>query len=174
MSPLPAEVLLAMAEVAIAFTGFASLIAIFGMRAGRGARDFDLLRYWVMLESSLAALGFSFVPIVLRAVGVPEAAAWRVGSAGLAACVAVHVIVTGVLYRRGSPLFTLPVTTGQIVVSQVVYAALVLSQLANALGFLGDRVDGWYLVGMFLLFVVATAHFVLFISHAISRFAGDD
>jgi hypothetical protein len=54
----------------MAFAGFASLIAIIGMRTSLGTPGFDLLRYWVMLELSLAALALSLLPPVLILLGV--------------------------------------------------------------------------------------------------------
>ena len=50
MSLDPTDILLTTAEVSIAFAGFASLIAILGMRAAEKSAHFDLFRYWVMLE----------------------------------------------------------------------------------------------------------------------------
>jgi hypothetical protein len=165
----PAETLLTMAEVAVAFAGFASLIAILGMR--QAAAAFDLLRYWVMLEFSLAALGFALLPQVLGAIGVGEAVVWRSVSALLALFTIVHNLVLAVLYVRGIEAVRAAAGQANLLAANAVYAAIILSQLGNAFGWL-DHLAGWYVFGLFLVLVVASAHFTLFIGHAIAHLRG--
>jgi len=74
-----AEILLTVAEVAVAFAGFASLVSILG----RGTADADprvlSLRMRAMLISSLLVVGFSLVPVLLYGYGMRPHEAW-VGS----------------------------------------------------------------------------------------------
>jgi hypothetical protein len=52
----PSEVLPTLAEVAVAFAGFASIVAIFQARWSCKETSFDLFRFGVMLAFSLATL----------------------------------------------------------------------------------------------------------------------
>jgi hypothetical protein len=164
----PADVLLTVAEVSIAFAGFASLIAIFGMRSVSATQTFDLLRYWVMLEFSLAALAFSLLPIILVFVGVSESIVWPGLSGLLAVFVIVHNVVLARLFFRGENTVRSAATPGNMVAANLVYAIIGISQIGNALGFL-ERQPGWFMFGLFFVLVVAAAHFVLFIGHAIAH-----
>ena len=58
-NPEPSDVLLTLAEVAVAFAGFASIVAVFQVRWTRNEMPFDLFRFWVMLAFSLATLLFA-------------------------------------------------------------------------------------------------------------------
>ena len=167
----PADVLLTLAEVSIAFAGFSSLIAVVGMRSEAPGESFDLVRYWIMLEFSLAALAFSLLPFVLTFLGVPDTAGWRSLSGLIAVFVVVHNIVLGVMYRRGNEALRRAATPASLVPANIVYAATVASQLGNAFGWL-DATFGWYLFGLALVLVVASAHFIIFIAHALRQLGG--
>jgi hypothetical protein len=166
MQPInPADVLLTFAQVSVAFGGFSSLIAVIGMRSSAVA-GFDLLRYWMMLEFSLAALALSLLPFVLLLLGVSETWVWR-GLSGVAAVFAIgHNAVLARLYLKGEPSVRRAAGPLNMIAANVVYAALGLSQTGNAVGLLGGTV-GWYLCGLLLILLVATAHFILFIVNAL-------
>ena len=76
-----AEVLLTVAEVAVAFAGFASLVSILG----RGTADADprvlSLRMRAMLVSSLLVVGYAFVPVIFDAYGASSEVSWKGSSA---------------------------------------------------------------------------------------------
>jgi hypothetical protein len=75
-----AEILLTVAEVAVAFAGFASLVSILG----RGTADADprvlSLRMRAMLLTSLLVVGFALVPVILDRYGAGPDRAWTVSS----------------------------------------------------------------------------------------------
>jgi hypothetical protein len=62
----PGDVLLTFAEIAVAFAGSASIVGIFQRGSEAGRDSFDLFRFWVMLEFSLAALFF----VLLHLAGI--------------------------------------------------------------------------------------------------------
>lgn len=74
------DTLLTVAEVAVAFAGFASLVSILG----RGTSDADprvlSLRMRAMLISSLLVVGFSLVPVILHSYGAGPSMSWRASS----------------------------------------------------------------------------------------------
>ena len=72
-----------MAEVSVAFAGFASITVLF---RGRSAGEWtipDRLRYGAMLRGSLCACLFSLFPVVLFQAGVSETWTWSITSACL-------------------------------------------------------------------------------------------
>lgn len=75
-----AEILLTVAEVAVAFAGFASLVGILGR--GTSAADPRVLglRMRAMLLSSLLVVGFSLVPVILSGYGARPHLAWVASS----------------------------------------------------------------------------------------------
>ena len=79
------------AELAVAFAGFASLVSIIGSRRGRDAPEIDAGRIRGMLEASLLVAAFAIIPILAHEAGLSILVAWRV-SAGLFA-VSVSIIV---------------------------------------------------------------------------------
>ena len=85
------DILLTVAEVAVAFAGFASLVSILG----RGTADADprvlSLRMRAMLLTSLLVVGFSFVPVIFDGYGASRDTAW-IGSSLLL------LIANGVYY----------------------------------------------------------------------------
>jgi len=74
------DVLLTVAEVAVAFAGFASLVSILGR--GTSADDPRVLsvRMRAMLLTSLLVVGFSLIPVILSGYGVRPRLAWTASS----------------------------------------------------------------------------------------------
>ena len=71
------EILLTIAEIAIALAGFSGVVAFLGNRAQGEWRSADLIRFKNLLNYSIAALLFSFFPIIFFELGVSEPTAWR-------------------------------------------------------------------------------------------------
>jgi hypothetical protein len=67
-----AELLQTVAEVSIAFAGFTSVVAVLGRHATGEWTEIDRFRLSVMLSTSLAALHFASLPLVLAGLRVPE------------------------------------------------------------------------------------------------------
>lgn len=148
-----ADVLLTIAEVSIAFAGFASIVAILGGREGGGWRTEDVDRFWVMIEYSFAALFFAVVPFALFHLGVGEPDLWPLGSALMAAFLLGYaVMVTRRLIRHRlagrvrSHWLSLSVLYG-------ICTVLVGAQGLNAIASPFDEPFGVYLAGiLWLLF----------------------
>ncbi len=74
-----------LAEISIAFAGFASIVVMFRRRDPASWGEADALRYQTMLTGSLAALFFSVVPITIHFCGASDPVVWRISSVSLAA-----------------------------------------------------------------------------------------
>jgi hypothetical protein len=79
------DILLTIAEVAVAFAGFASLVSILGR--GTSADDTRVLslRMRAMLLTSLLVVGFSLIPVIMDTYGVRPGLTWTVCSVVLLA-----------------------------------------------------------------------------------------
>ena len=90
------DTLLTLAEIAVAFAGFASLIGLLG----RSSDFLDGSRLVGMVRTALLVAGFAVAPLVPHALGLSEGTAWRVSGASF---FAVNGVVTffswRVLYR---------------------------------------------------------------------------
>jgi len=86
-----AEYLFVSAEIAAAFVGFASVVAIIGQRSGRDDTRLDTFRLRVMLEAGLLTVFAALLPVLLHRTGLGESI-WRVSSA-LTAAAGVAVFV---------------------------------------------------------------------------------
>ena len=71
-SVIPTDVLLTIAEVAIAVLGFAAIVTALRRRSGQRADLLTQFRMIVMIVMSAAALLFSFLPFVFLAAGLQE------------------------------------------------------------------------------------------------------
>ena len=90
------EVLLTLAEVAVAFAGFSGVVAVFGRRDPTSWSFADRVRFSSLVASSLSLLLLCILPFTLLALQIPEESVWR----GLSAFVAVYFIVSNVFFVR--------------------------------------------------------------------------
>jgi hypothetical protein len=74
------EVLLTIAEVAVAFAGFASLVGILGHQESADHAMVLSFRMRGMLLTSLLSVAFALVPIILGEYGLGTRAVWAVSS----------------------------------------------------------------------------------------------
>ncbi len=88
-SAIPTDVLLTIAEVAIAVLGFAAIVTALRHRSGQRADLLTQFRISIMIETSAAALLFSFLPFVFRAAGLQESSVASVSSAMFAVALAI-------------------------------------------------------------------------------------
>lgn len=156
----PSDVLLTLAEVAVAFAGFASVVAIFQARWRGDTVPFDLFRFWVMLAFSLALLFFAALPIVLHFLGLSDATVWRASSALLAAFVVGNAAWIASLIRRGVETVVSSLTPRISAAAQVTYVISLVAQASNVAGLFGGPGFGLYLVGLTMLMVGAGVNFV--------------
>jgi hypothetical protein len=75
------EIFLTLAEVSVAFAGFASIAVLF-RRRDRGAWEpADAFRYRSMLANSLFSCGFAFLPLILSRFELSDRVLWSLCSA---------------------------------------------------------------------------------------------
>jgi hypothetical protein len=147
------DLLLTMAEVAVAFAGFASITVLFrGRSDGKWAIP-DVFRYGAMLRGSLCACLFSLLPVVLLRAGVSEYWTWPLTSVGLLAYSILLSRVFVVLFRAGA-------RANAEIARNAIAASLIFSlQLLNLLSLGFHREAAPVLLGVGLLLANAGANF---------------
>jgi len=155
----PADVLLTLAEIAIAFVGFASVVAIFEARWSQAEAPFDLFRFWVMLAFGLAGLLFSLLPLLLLFLGLSPAWVWRLSSLALAVFVVGNGAFIVRLYRRRVAAVVASLDPWLSAFANLSYALNLLAQLANVAGRLGGPGFGLYLFGLLMILLGAAVNF---------------
>ncbi len=166
------DLLLTIAEVAVAFAGFASLVSILGQRAAQDDFYVSSVRMRAMVLYSLLVVAFALVPFVLNRYGLRDEAVWRVSSALFAiAVVAVEVWlirrVVGLhaLSRRTRPVLVIVIPTLSVAsVTLLANATVVPSRLTAAV----------YLTGLGLLLFLAGLVFGLILFSFLASVDSDE
>jgi hypothetical protein len=144
-----ADLLQTIAEVAVAFLGFASLVSILGRRASSAPPELQAGRLRGMVQSGLVVITFCFVPFIFHRFGVPEELVWRFSSAGLAvAGIGLLRFGLGVTRRLRVAGFASAQHSRRTVVFIANVAAAETVLIASVLGILHDHAAAAYLAGL--------------------------
>jgi len=147
------DLLLTMAEVSVAFAGFASITVLFRGRSAGEWTTPDRLRYGAMLRGSLCACLFSLFPVVLVQAGVSESWTWSLTSV----CLLVYGIAMSrvfvFLFRAGAR------ANIEIARNMVASGLNIFFQLLNLVGIGFHREAAPVLLGLGLLLANAGANF---------------
>jgi Kef-type K+ transport system membrane component KefB len=143
-----------MAEVAVAFAGFASVVGIFAGRSGHQASRIDANRLRTMLTCSLSVVALSLVPFVPLGYGVSESASWRMSSAAVLAAtvgVAARILLDYAALRRAGGR----VGVGIRVLNSILVIVPLLLATSNLIGWSGTSAPASYLVSLLSLLLLA-------------------
>jgi hypothetical protein len=138
-----ADFLFVTAEVAVAFAGFASIVAVLGQRTTRDHPLIDAFRLRGLLECSLVVVAFSLLPYVLVRIAPNELSAWRLSS-GLFA-VAGGLIFLSIFLRRRL-VADIPTPLGLRTTIFFLYLAPLPPLLLISLGVVREAAAGLYLL----------------------------
>jgi hypothetical protein len=141
------EILLTIAEVAVALAGFGGIAAGLGYRARGSWNEQDRFRLLVMVSVSLSLVFACLVPYALLNTGIPEA--WRISST-LALLIPIgNLAIQYRLFKHGLPPGFSLTTTLSILVSNIgafVLLSFVILQLADE-----QSMQGLYAASVLLL-----------------------
>jgi hypothetical protein len=154
------DLLLTIAEVSIAFAGFASLVTLLGRRGAEHELPLDVARLRGMILTSLLALAFSLFPFLPHMLGASPQAVWRISSvAFLIAGGSAGWLQFRYIRKVGTSRFGSVFINGPL-------ALLVLALLAlNSALDLGKLSPGIYVFGLFsLLFISGSLFLITFLS----------
>ena len=151
---LYSDVLLTIAEVAVAIAGFSSLVTVLGQRDRRAAVDIARLRS-MLIYSALAVL-FALFPFAVNALGGNASVGWRISSAVFGVSLIAYarwvLRIIAELKSSGAPVFA----TRHLV--RVIIWLTILVLFLNIFVSTPDLNAGLYLLG--LLAVVSVAGFM--------------
>jgi len=147
------ESLFAFAQVAVAFAGFASLIAFLGKRTTGPYRQLERNRLIGMVRVALVAIAFALLPVVVGAQGLSEESAWRVSAFLFAAA---HSAITIIAWRRTLWMLREKIRDGMPFIPPM--STLALIALIFAVG-LPAQAAGLYLAALFLVVGISGALF---------------
>ncbi len=95
-----ADFLFVTAEIAAAFVGFASVVAILGQRVTRDDPSLDAFRLRGMIQTGLLVVLSALLPYLLHSAGFVGAALWRISSALVSVAGVALLIDSFVVIRR--------------------------------------------------------------------------
>lgn len=158
------DLLLTLAEIAIAFAGFASIAAVLGRERSRDDPRFDAWRLRNVLEASLAVGLFAVFPFIPHAFALGEDAAWRLSALAFllwnVAGVFMSVRRARALQQQGTDTGSL----GYLLLFVAIELSIDLPLLAVALGLLPQVASAVYLVALILSLVQAGLFFIRLVS----------
>ncbi len=151
------DALLTIAEVAVAFAGFASVVTAFRRRDDGSWSPPDVVRFQLMIAASLSAVLFALLPFAFAFFDVAEAKIWSASSAILAAYL---LLLSALVVRRAVRLTTMGALSPFVSWPFLAGDAAVLALLAlNAAG-AGPRPGlGPYFLGLLYLLILSGVSF---------------
>lgn len=154
MTPEQTSVLLSLAQLGVAFAGFAAIVVLFGRDGGRWKGHHRVDRFHGMVVHALVAVLFCLLPLIIDAFTAKPDSIWRIGSALLGVEIVAHT--TGVL--------RMATTIGGFARRFVAFGYVVAAmQFANVAGIGLERAFDAYLLGVVWHVVMSGALFLMLI-----------
>jgi hypothetical protein len=135
------DILLTIAEIAIALAGFASLISVIGRRSSDTARATGSLRLRLMLEVSFRNAAFALLPLPFVQIAPSDPMLWRIFSGLYLVVTTIHVAIR-LRDADTESLLAFP--------SLILFGITVLASVANVLGLGGAYAFSLYLTNILL------------------------
>jgi hypothetical protein len=146
------DIFLSMAEVAVAFAGFSSIVVLFQSQGTEGWMFSTRYSYHAMLRNSLAAAFFAGLPMGLHHLDLSPSVLWATSS-GVLACFLILPSRQFQKFTRGGGLAELKMPWLAVIIIGGGHFLCLALQLANALAIGLSRNLGPYLVGVMWLTV---------------------
>ena len=149
------DVLLSMAEVAVALLGFAAIVSVFRQRDTWRPDG----RFWAMVAAGIGTLVFSLLPLPFLFGGIAPASTWQTCDALLGLFALGYCVFVTVAFRRDRATDSSPNVPIFVLLfggSAFIFPFL----LVSAMGYLGDPQFWPYLVGLIWFQVVTAIFFV--------------
>jgi hypothetical protein len=162
-----ADLLLTIAEIAVAFAGFASLVSVFSSSRSEKRALAQSILFRTMVLMSLTVVAFALVPFVTHGFGVPPSVSWRLAS-GLFLLGGSFGLYTGIRYLVNARSVTGPMKGAtRLIVMVDVPAFFALSMLtANTFGLSVAFASDAYVAALLLyLFGSGVSFAALLFSH---------
>ena len=125
------------AEISIAFMGFAGIVGALGGRRLTPERPHVWVPFWVIIEVGLGTLLVALLPMLLHHLGLPDRLVWASSSAFVAILVICHALFMGLRLAETTPgagFFRIVIVEGLAYVTVWVAFPLALYYLCQAFG----------------------------------------
>jgi hypothetical protein len=156
------------AEIAVSLAGFAGIVGALAGEKLRPTHPEVWLPFWVMISSSLGVVFAALFPFLPHHLGATDSVAWAASSAVVTVMTACNLAFftprilraqrDGVLARILA--FDVPLNLSSLLI--------LVSQVLNTLGVGLPRSAGGFLIGLYLLLLLAGLNFV-FLLYVLSR-----
>ena len=154
---IESDILLTVAELSVAFAGFATLAGVLGKPRSVDAAIMNAARLRGMLESAILALAFALIPFVPFLFGLGQNASWRLAAA---AFLVANIARQFFLFRRLSSIRAAGASTiwlGIILAAQT-DSSFVL--LGVAVGLSGEHAGAAYVLSLFIALFASAVFFL--------------
>ncbi len=147
------------AQIAVALTGFAGIAGALAGEKLSPANPEIWLTFWAMISSSLGVLFAALFPFLPYLLGASDNITWATSSACILAFTACNLAFFMPRILRAQRDGTLPIVLGFVVPLNVSPLLVLVSQLLNVLGVGLRQSAGGFLVGLYLLLLIAALNF---------------
>ncbi len=147
------------AEISIAFIGFAGIVGALAGGRLRPDQPHVWLPFWAMIEVGLGTLFAALFPLLPYHLGLPDQQVWSASSGLLVILIACHLVFMSPRFLRAvrdSPL-RLPAI---VIPARLALVIAFVSQLLNAIGIGLPQSAGGFLIGLYSLLLLSGLFFV--------------
>ena len=145
------DILLTIAEIAVALAGFSSLVTVIGRRSGDDeSNTFSLFRLQLLLENALRNAASALLPLPFLATAANDPAMWRIASGLFRAS---NVLYTVITIRRGITVGVRPEVQWQQRILYSIWSVSFISaalDVANVFGLGGQHAFSLFLASLIL------------------------
>lgn len=154
---IESDILLTVAEIAVAFGGFATLAGVLGKPRSADAAYMNASRLRGMLESALLALVFALIPFVPLLFGFDPDASWRLAAALFLVANCIRLIS---LIRRFASIRAAGASKGWLAIVVVAQVASIFILLCVAAGLSGEHAGAAYVLSLLIALFVSAVFFL--------------
>jgi hypothetical protein len=152
-----------MSEIGISIAGFSGIVGALAGERLRPSHPDVWIPFSVMISSSLGLVFSALFPFLPYHIGVPENVVWAASSALVSVVAACNMAFFLPRIWRGQRDGTVPKTLVFDVSVQVSSVLVLVSQVLNTLGIGLSRNAGGFLIGLYLILLIAGLNFAFFL-----------
>ena len=151
------DILLTVAELAVAFGGFAVLAGILGKPVSADAAYMNASRLRGMLESALLALTFALFPFVPLLFELDQDTSWRISAAAFLVASCTRQVS---LFRRFATIRSAGASASWLAIVIAAQVASIVLLLIVAFGLSGEHAGASYILSLFIALLVSAVFFL--------------
>ena len=147
------------AEISIAFTGFAGIVGAIAGGKLRPEQPHVWLPFWAMIEVGLGTLFAALFPLLPYYLGLPDRHVWSASSGLVVILIACHLVFMAPRFIRAlrDPSYVrLPAIDITLRLSILI---VLVSQILNAIGVGLPQSAGGFLIGLYFLLLLSGLNF---------------